>query len=236
MAYVQGDPVNYGDPSGLAKCSVTSTTWSTDPSSQDMKTSLEFSCVSTGGQDGKTYSILPGNASAEEIAQELEHWEATVQSAENEEFNSLLMASIGRVKSDLSKPSCQKDFKDMEQIMKSLSNATFRDLGIMKYNANGTSARGNPGVGRSNPFTGSLNLNSRTNWANPGSTLILKGGFETRGDLLGGQSGVLGGASVSAREFMDLTLLHELSHISGAIGNPDRGPGVEKALWRDCIK
>jgi hypothetical protein len=35
---------------------------------------------------------------------------------------------------------------------------------------------------------------------------------------------------------MDLTILHELSHYKGAIGNPDTNPRVEIALWNDCIK
>lgn len=36
---------------------------------------------------------------------------------------------------------------------------------------------------------------------------------------------------------MDLTILHELSHFTGAIGNPDDlDEAVETALWKDCIK
>jgi len=53
---------------------------------------------------------------------------------------------------------------------------------------------------------------------------------------LRGQAAILGVASVTAAQFMDLTILHELSHYNGAIGNPDRNPAVEKALWNDCIK
>ena len=34
---------------------------------------------------------------------------------------------------------------------------------------------------------------------------------------------------------MEITILHELAHFNGKIGNPDK-QSVEKQLWDDCIK
>ena len=65
---------------------------------------------------------------------------------------------------------------------------------------------------------------------------MLLNGSSSALDLLAGQAAALAVSSVTAGQFMDLTILHELSHYSGAIGNPDTNPDVEKALWNDCIK
>lgn len=56
-------------------------------------------------------------------------------------------------------------------------------------------------------------------------------------DALAAEANYLGvpTTSVSVAQFMDIVVLHELSHYNGAIGNPDN-PTVEKSLWNDCIQ
>ena len=179
---------------------------------------------------------MPGNASPSEIAAELASLENSIQSGEDRDFDDLLQASMNRVRNDLAKPGCQKDFRDVGATLNKLGSVRFSDQGIIRINTDGTPTRRSPGVARYNPITGSINLNKRVNWSNPGSTIVLMGDGSTRRDLLRGQAEIFGVSSVTAREYMDLTILHELSNYNGAIGNPDRGPGVEKAIWWDCIK
>jgi hypothetical protein len=96
--------------------------------------------------------------------------------------------------------------------------------------------RRDPGAAIYNGFSGSINLNSTVDWRYPGNTLVSLDGSAYMMDLLAGQAYSLGVSSVSAEQFMDITILHELSHYNGALGDPDRNPAVERALWTDCIK
>lgn len=93
-----------------------------------------------------------------------------------------------------------------------------------------------PGVARYNGLSGSINLNTQVNWSDPSQTAALLDGSSWIANLLAGQATALSVASATAEQFMDLTILHELSHYNGALGNPDTNSSVEKALWTDCIK
>src|SRR5260370_35056045 len=65
-------------------------------------------------------------------------------------------------------------------------------------------------------------LNNKVNWLDPTNTSIQLDGKPSKYDVLDGTAGVLGVPSVTAGQFMDFTILHELSHYNGAIGNPDK--------------
>jgi hypothetical protein len=79
-------------------------------------------------------------------------------------------------------------------------------------------------------------LNSQVNWLFPDKQDALIGGKPGTVDQLAGEAALLGVASITSAQFMDIVILHELSHYKGAIGNPDKDPNVEKKLWKDCIQ
>jgi hypothetical protein len=78
-------------------------------------------------------------------------------------------------------------------------------------------------------------LNSTVNWNNPDSTAATLNGSAWVYQALAGESQALGGQAVSAAQFMDISILHELAHYNGSIGDPDSA-AVEVQLWNDCIK
>ncbi len=63
-----------------------------------------------------------------------------------------------------------------------------------------------------NPVTGSINLNTTINWNNPDSTAATMNGSVWVYQALAAESQALGGQSVSAAQFMDISILHELEH------------------------
>ena len=83
-----------------------------------------------------------------------------------------------------------------------------------------------------------LNSNASINWANPMQSTYVLNGQTKAGDLIAADLIALGlprDTFMSADQFMDLALLHELAHFDGAVGNPDKGKN-ELKLWNDCIK
>jgi hypothetical protein len=240
--YVAGDPINFYDPGGMARCSAVGST-TTHPNPDDamaVYTTWEIQCTSNAGSvfEG-LYVTFPNDPSDRDAQGAMDSLASTVDQLEMANFNDLLRASILRVQADLANPDCAKDYRDAGAASKKAGAVGFSHMGQLQYtqqNGKIVPTRRTPGVGRRNPFTGSINLNSDVNWASPSSTFALLDGASYMVDLLGGQAAQLGVASVTAGQFMDLTILHELSHYNGAIGNPDRDPRVERALWNDCIK
>ena len=164
---------------------------------------------------------------------------ADLDRAERGNFMALLSASIARVKADLSNSDCAKDFRNAAAAAAKASTIGFSDQGMLQYTQqNGviTPKRGTPGLARYNRFTGSINLNSQVDWSFPSRTFALLDGASWMEDLLADQAAAVGASSITGAQFMDLTILHELSHYRGAIGNPDTNSAVEGRLWNDCIK
>ena len=144
-----------------------------------------------------------------------------------------------RLQADLAKPDCAKDFKDVGAVLRKLSGIGFSNQGTPTFQTvNGlpVATSGSPGDAKYNRFTKSINLNAVINWSDPTTTAGFLDGRSWYYDALAGQAKSLNVSSVSASQFMDIVILHELSHYKGAIGNPDQDPNVELALWRDCIK
>lgn len=40
---------------------------------------------------------------------------------------------------------------------------------------------------------------------------------------------------MTANQYMDLIVVHELAHFDGKVGNPDKAAN-ERKLWNDCVK
>jgi len=91
-------------------------------------------------------------------------------------------------------------------------------------------------LGFYNPLTKSINLSSAINWVDPNNTAAIINGQPGIYQALAGEAAYINVPTLTAGQFMDLVILHELSHYNGSIGNPDRGPGVEQRLYKDCIK
>jgi len=148
-----------------------------------------------------------------------------------------LKASIARVQGDFKNANCAKDFKDPNAAINKATQVGFSDQGTPNFNSvNGqvVPAAHSPGLGRYNPFTRSINLNAAINWVNPANTNATLSGQPYNYNALAAMANFLGVPSVSGAQLMDITILQELSHYKGAIGNPDN-PSVEKSLWNDCI-
>lgn len=235
-AYAGDDPVNFNDPSGRARCSVVGTFTTFDPDNQETPISYaEIQCTSAAGSifvdEWVTRTYQDGVQQAKALGK-------TVDQQEMSNFRDLLALSIARVQADLTKSDCAKDFKNAARASAKAGTAGFSDQGELRYVGQDgviTAQPGSPGVARYNRFTGSINLNSEVDWSFPSSTNALLNGSGWMVDLLAGQAAALGISSITGDQYMDLTILHELSHYNGAIGNPDTNPGVEKALWNDCI-
>jgi RHS repeat-associated protein len=239
FAYVQGDPVNYNDPLGLASCSVSGTsTFYPDDWTKSPVTTATITCTSFAGtiQATDVVPFVGWEATAKNAEKTLG---AQIDLAERWAFDGLLAAAIKRVQGYLSDLDCAKNFSDPAAASAKAGKIGFSDQGKLQYTMRdgiATPTRRSPGVARYNRFTGSINLNSTVNWIDPGATFVSLDGGNFRVDLLTAQAGALGVSSVTAEQYMDLTILHELSHYKGAIGNPDTNPRVEIALWNDCIK
>jgi RHS repeat-associated protein len=149
-------------------------------------------------------------------------------------LSDLLKASIARVQADLKKANCANDFKDANAAMSRASDVGFSDQGTPKFRTKDGQVTGTATLGKYNRFTGSINLNTSINWADPANTSATLDGKPYNFNALAAEPSFLAVPSMSAGQLMDITILHELSHLKGAIGNPDN-PSVEKTLWNDCI-
>jgi RHS repeat-associated protein len=228
-AYTRGDPVNRADPTGLQDCPSGMCSFYTPIPSLAPSSGLGGG----GGGDGNGMVVVAGDPSGGEVTG------VGGGPTPAEILNGLLTAAKARVKADLAKPDCAADFKDVSAVMGKIDQITFSSQGPLKFHSEDgqpVANRRSPGLGRYNPLTGSISLNSNVNWLDPSQTPATLDGKNWTYNALGAQAAALGAAAVSAQQLMDLAILHELSHYKGAIGSPDKSPGVEQKLWKDCIK
>ncbi len=126
--------------------------------------------------------------------------------------------------------------------MSELQKAAYKDAGPLTYSTNkkGVTKQTSGWLGYYNPFSGSLYLNSNSsiNWANPTYSTDVQNGQVMPADLIAAELNFLGlppDTTMTADQFMDLILLHELAHFDGTVGNPDIAKN-ELKLWNDCVK
>ena len=149
----------------------------------------------------------------------------------------LLKASTARVQADLKKSKCAKLFTNPNDAINKAAHVGFSNQRVphlVTVNGQITNGPHPASLGEYNPITGSVRLNSQINWVNPANTAATLDGKRYNYNVLAGEAQYLGVPSVSGAQLMDITILHELSHFRGAIGNPDN-PSVEKSLFNDCI-
>jgi RHS repeat-associated protein len=228
-SYTRGDPVSRLDPAGLQDQGGGEGGGACDPSDPNC-TGLQY-CP-----DGSV--ILIGGTCPNGTPVQTTNRRQPGQSASS--LPSFLADAEARVAADLMKAGCGSDFKNASKDISKLGQIGFSNQGTLLFSTdsqgNIVPTKGTPGLGKYNGFTGSINLNYQVNWLLPNQTAALLNGNPYTPDLLGGQAAALGVPSVTADQLIDLTILHELSHYNGALGNPDNDPTVEERLWADCIK
>ena len=232
--YVRNDPVNLVDPDGRSWISAiwgAIKSWLTsESSSSDYWGPLMGAAPSTESFVGtRTLPPMPTMLSGVGGAPPL------VQA---------LIDSIARVQQDLLTDKCGKDFKNAGDTSTMAGTVTYANTGDPQFIHDPTtgkivSVQGSKGVGEYDDNAKSIVLNLSVSWTDPNNTIGMIDGSLSVIHLLAAQLDALGPATTStitAAQYMDLTILHELSHYNGAIGNPDKDPTVEQNLWKDCIK
>jgi len=152
-------------------------------------------------------------------------------------YGPLLMASIDRVQADLLKPECAKDFKNVKNTINKAGKVDFKDMGTPKVDKDLNPTKDSPAAASYNSVTGAIRLNSQINWIDPDDTPALQGKKSVSLTLLRNEAGNVLGLknSITAAQFMDIVIFHELAHYNGNIGDPN-DEKVEQQLWNDCVK
>ena len=145
-----------------------------------------------------------------------------------------MATSRARVYEMLAKPDCAKAIgandSDQAQIKFYGMSASFGDLGKITQRADGT---WNGTIAHYNPVIGwrGITLNTSINWSDPNNTSALDAnGNPITYRALDAQAAALGLSSITADQFMELTLLHEFSHSYSS-----REPS-EEDIWRKCFE
>jgi len=143
-------------------------------------------------------------------------WSSTGCGGSQPSYSSLLTASEKRVAQDLGKANCALDFNSpLAPTISALSNVQFGNLGPIT---------GEGGYYGQVNGQGQITLNSQVDWASPQPV------------MLGSMSNeVMSTSLLTAGQYMDLAILHELEHYQGTIGNPDTQSVMVSLFW-DCIK
>jgi hypothetical protein len=88
-----------------------------------------------------------------------------------------------------------------------------------------------------NPIKKKIQLNSKVDWNNPDGTLATdQNGSGVSIRLASNDAYAINAGSISATQFMDLTILHELGHKLGADHPKGNHTDYEKAIWEGCFK
>jgi hypothetical protein len=155
--------------------------------------------------------------------------------------NGLLDAAKGRVKGYLNNPDCAALFDNPNATRRMVDKISFKDLGKLAYVTDGDTIKnvGGP-TGQteslrlgSYTLLSSIFLNSQVNWANPNKTTGLLNGKPFTIAALTETAKRVDVDNISPAHFMDLNILHELSHYNGKL-DPD-SKGAERQLWDKCI-
>ncbi len=148
-----------------------------------------------------------------------------------------LVQSISRVSDRLS-DTCAKsigaksslDAKDKLNKIK----IEIRDLGGFEFRTIEGKLETQKGIiAQYNPILGfrKITLNMNVNWLDPSRTSSIVDGIAQSVDFLASNARALGIKSLSAQDFIDLTLLHELAHAFG-INKQDKD---ERFIWDNCF-
>jgi RHS repeat-associated protein len=156
--------------------------------------------------------------------------------ASNSETAPGLIAAKQRVKKDLDKPECAKDFGDVDAAKKHVDQAIYNDLGKPTFETDSDLINQTSGyAAMANELTGQIYFNSEVNWIDPDKTSAVLDGQSWVWAAASDAAQMLGVDSLTAAQFIEIVLLHEVAHIDGKIGNPNDSD-VTKKLFDDCMK
>jgi RHS repeat-associated protein len=247
--YVGGDPVNLSDPTGLARCSaVGSFTTNSDPDNAlNPVTTVEIQCTSFAGSVfADQFVTFPGGASPGDISNAESSLGTTVDQAERSNFMSVIEASRQRLLSSIT-DTCAKAIgaKNAARADKRLSRIkiTLSDPGpihvetdpsghITGLDPNQYLAQYTSGFLR----VGSIQFNSSVDWSYPANTFAIdQNGATVLYDATSGLAFQLGIGSMTANQFTDLILLHELAHSFGR-NHPVDTQAYDQNIWSHCFQ
>jgi uncharacterized protein RhaS with RHS repeats len=82
-----------------------------------------------------------------------------------------------------------------------------------------------------------ITFNLAVNWSDPSQTAAVnQNGNQVVYNMLAGEAYELNVPSVSASQFMDLTLLHELAHSFGVNHPGDNSEAEDSNIWKSCFQ
>jgi RHS repeat-associated protein len=226
-AYTEGNPVNFSDPGGMFVVA--------NPNQFCWQTPY-------GGEAGGSYtscfypttfgSYAPVNPGDD-------------KGPLNRTNAQLLAASLARVTKNMTDKCAQAlGAKDAAAANAKLTNNTlqgFSDLGQIQVitDSNLVPIAGDPDTPPMAKYdSGAIELNSSVNWSNPDATVAVnQNGDDVTDPLLQGtalQLAAVGGAGITIPQFMDLVILHELSH---GFGNqhPADPSAFNQNIWTNCF-
>jgi RHS repeat-associated protein len=230
-AYVQGDPINYLDESGLQRGDVNCKDDPESPSCQEPKTKG------------------PGQPITKPVRKK--PIEKSGPNAGGDKQPGLFAKSLSRVEDRLKDGDCVNaigggSYKD---VLASINDTGPRlaDIGAVKLTRNADGS-----LSQSADWTGlgtvgvvvlpngnlghAAELNTQVNWADPQhQTAVDQNGSTFSYDLLAGMGARIGFSGISSDQLMDLVLLHELAHTFGET-HPEDPTAYDRNIWTNCFK
>jgi RHS repeat-associated protein len=249
-SYVEGDPVNFGDLAGLARCSAVgmATTHPDPDNALAVFTTWEIQCTSNAGSVFAWQSVtFPNDPSDRDAQGAMDSLASTVDQAERANFMNVILASRGRVLTTYLSNNCAQaigaDDADAAKLRLNRMEISLSATGpLLRVTTNPAGnitgveqgqnlATWQMGVG----FT----FNSSVDWSAPGSTFAVdQNGVQRLFDVLDAEAFRVGAASITANQFVDLMMLHELAHSFGQNHGDDDASVTrfQRNIWSSCFQ
>jgi hypothetical protein len=238
-AYTRGDPVNRYDPGGADDCNPGDTlpcTVTVPGQGDDAPDGPSDADAPPPGLDGGATN-LPGLL-----------YFGGPKPAPSSGLGALLRQSLARVDTELTNQ-CAKAIgaKSAAAAQNQLGNISIGFSNQGTLNVTTDSAGNVVGVDTSQSlaqyssglfgFFKSILLNDQVNWANPNqTTAINQNGQSVADPLLNAEAFQLGISSMTAAQFMDLIVLHELAHSFGQNHPSGNSASYDQNIWNNCLK
>ncbi|MGO9095484.1 MAG: RHS repeat-associated core domain-containing protein, partial [Bryobacteraceae bacterium] len=228
-AYVEGDPINGNDPGGLADCMLVDVVGQTIGNM--------FGCYLNDPADTVAQAqqtLGPGFVTATGVAGLALNISAAI-------------SAVVDILTDPDHPDCADavtGLNDPDEVADVLEGTTVTEanLGMIQLGADGQPLPGGPNLADTIAITPTnpniITLNSAVNWTNPNSTPAVGIGGLTTYTALTGMAQQVGAASMTAQQFVDLIILHELGHVFTQQHGGTSGVTTQQYntnIWDNCF-